>query len=328
MAENRYIQEMQVARGIGILLVTIGHSEPVGTVFPHLFSLIYAFHMPLFFFLSGFFSSKLARIGSLREWVAVVPSRLVYLIIPYLTVSAAYGLIKYFVPQFALRPVVPGELPFDILVYPSRNPALFLWFLYTIIMIQAISPLLSKVNPYPLFGLLLVFQFFRPDIEAFGIGLVLYYSMYYYLGLKAFTVQDRFLSFMKRKEVSLVAFLIFLIAYLVRKKTGIQFLGFFTALPGIAFVISICFSYMRYFPVRTLETLGKYSFSIYLLQYFFIFPTYFLLHRLGAAGYLIVPCTFLAGSFGPLLLVFYVFPHARLLSLLFSGLVRSRKEAG
>lgn len=43
---------LDIARGIGILLVVLGHG---GTrdAYPMLFNLIYAFHMPLFFFLSG-----------------------------------------------------------------------------------------------------------------------------------------------------------------------------------------------------------------------------------------------------------------------------------
>ena len=40
---------VDIAKGIGILLVVYGHlHNPINTF-------IYAFHMPLFFFLSGFF---------------------------------------------------------------------------------------------------------------------------------------------------------------------------------------------------------------------------------------------------------------------------------
>ena len=43
-----------VARGIGILLVVLGHND-LGALSPFLHQLIYSFHIPLFFFLSGYF---------------------------------------------------------------------------------------------------------------------------------------------------------------------------------------------------------------------------------------------------------------------------------
>jgi polysaccharide biosynthesis protein PslL len=44
-----------VARGIGILLVVLGHND-LGALSPFLQRLIYSFHIPLFFFLSGYFT--------------------------------------------------------------------------------------------------------------------------------------------------------------------------------------------------------------------------------------------------------------------------------
>jgi fucose 4-O-acetylase-like acetyltransferase len=43
-----------VARGIGILLVVLGHND-FGSLSPFFHRLIYSFHVPLFFFLSGYF---------------------------------------------------------------------------------------------------------------------------------------------------------------------------------------------------------------------------------------------------------------------------------
>ena len=45
---------MDVAKGIGILLVALAHAD-VSLFSPYLHQLIYSFHMPLFFFLSGYF---------------------------------------------------------------------------------------------------------------------------------------------------------------------------------------------------------------------------------------------------------------------------------
>ena len=48
------IEYIDIARGIGILLVVMGHND-FAVVSPFAYKLIYSFHMPLFFFLSGYF---------------------------------------------------------------------------------------------------------------------------------------------------------------------------------------------------------------------------------------------------------------------------------
>jgi fucose 4-O-acetylase-like acetyltransferase len=51
---SKRINYIDVARGIGILLVVMGHND-FAAISPFMHKLIYSFHMPLFFFLSGYF---------------------------------------------------------------------------------------------------------------------------------------------------------------------------------------------------------------------------------------------------------------------------------
>ena len=53
MSKQR-IEYIDIARGVGILLVVMGHND-FSLVSPFAYKLIYSFHMPLFFFLSGYF---------------------------------------------------------------------------------------------------------------------------------------------------------------------------------------------------------------------------------------------------------------------------------
>ena len=48
------IEYIDIARGIGILLVVMGHND-FAAISPFMHKFIYSFHMPLFFFLSGYF---------------------------------------------------------------------------------------------------------------------------------------------------------------------------------------------------------------------------------------------------------------------------------
>jgi polysaccharide biosynthesis protein PslL len=51
---SKRIEYIDIARGIGILLVVMGHND-FAIVSPFAHKVIYSFHMPLFFFLSGYF---------------------------------------------------------------------------------------------------------------------------------------------------------------------------------------------------------------------------------------------------------------------------------
>ena len=51
---SKRIEYIDIARGIGILLVVMGHND-FSVISPFAYKLIYSFHMPLFFFLSGYF---------------------------------------------------------------------------------------------------------------------------------------------------------------------------------------------------------------------------------------------------------------------------------
>lgn len=50
----RRIEYLDIAKGIGILLVVLGHND-FGAISPFFRQVIYSFHVPLFFFLSGYF---------------------------------------------------------------------------------------------------------------------------------------------------------------------------------------------------------------------------------------------------------------------------------
>lgn len=71
MSQKRYY-EVDILYAIGTFLVVLGHSHSSnwekfqGTILVKIIDVIYAFHMPLFFFIAGFLfwnSNKLFKIG-------------------------------------------------------------------------------------------------------------------------------------------------------------------------------------------------------------------------------------------------------------------------
>jgi fucose 4-O-acetylase-like acetyltransferase len=71
------VEYIDIAKGIGILLVALAHAD-VSLFSPYLHRLIYSFHMPLFFFLSGYFFNP-----NTPFW-AVVKKRFNTVLKPYL----------------------------------------------------------------------------------------------------------------------------------------------------------------------------------------------------------------------------------------------------
>jgi len=317
--DSKYIVEMQVARGLGILLVTFGHSEPVRLTFPGIWHLVYSFHMPLFFFMSGFFSRALLERNWRRE---ILPSTL-RLYLPYLVISLSYGLIKLVLPELANRPVILAELPLRIFLYPFQNPALFLWFIYVLLLMKLLSPLFRQQRFRWLLPVFFLTACFPGDFEALGFYALLRYLVYYTAGLFLAEYRAVFFALLRRPFYRILATVLFLLLYHARgaeQESG--FLAVLTAFAGIWMTLSWAFLTLPGGVRRPLEYCGRLSLEIYLLQYFFIFPTQFLLQRVGLPPEGIVPCTFAVGLAGPLLSCRFFLDRHRLLSLAFTGRVR------
>lgn len=89
---------VDIAKGLGILLVVLGHSEAVLQTHGALYRVVYSFHIPLFFVLSGVFLSAPREIG---PWAH---ARAEALLKPYLIVSLASGLALALVATARGRP--------------------------------------------------------------------------------------------------------------------------------------------------------------------------------------------------------------------------------
>jgi polysaccharide biosynthesis protein PslL len=84
---------IDIARGLGIILVVLGHNWTVLQERGELFRVIYSFHLPLFFFLSGLFLKDSARLWNFA-W-----SRADALLKPYFAVLVLLGIAEMAAPQ-------------------------------------------------------------------------------------------------------------------------------------------------------------------------------------------------------------------------------------
>ena len=185
------IEWVDAAKGIGILLVVLGHSlggmidssmlsRSGGSAF--VVRCIYVFHMPLFFFLAGMFVPRSAH-RTFHDYFLNKASLIVY---PYFLWSVLEGSIQYFASRYTNNHIAASDLP-KIILQPIDQ----YWFLYTIFLMYMIYWFVyhRRFSNYDflIFGLLLY------AFEAFGLNIVRWdvfhsfcsFLIYFALGAKA-----------------------------------------------------------------------------------------------------------------------------------------------
>lgn len=139
------VSEIDLAKGVGICLVVLGHSlQLVPSHHVLLYNCIYAFHMPLFFFLSGLtFSGKL-------PFGAFVRKKLHGLIVPavlFSLVLAVPNVIRYTLRGQNYLEILYREDLKDILLCTYKSPFSMLWFLYALFFLELFSWVLVHFLP-------------------------------------------------------------------------------------------------------------------------------------------------------------------------------------
>lgn len=159
------------AKAIGILLVVYGHVARgvynAGIEFPKPIylladSIVYSFHMPLFFFLSGlFFSQSLAKRGRKQ----LILSKIDTIVYPYILWSILQGGIEVYLSRYT-----NGTLTFADVFSLMWEPRAQFWFLYALFVIFVASAFVfnastNKYSPviFVLSAVLYVYPALTPD---------------------------------------------------------------------------------------------------------------------------------------------------------------------
>ncbi len=139
---------LHLMRGMAILLVVLGHSvdpfvsiDQVKTVK----TIIYSFHMPLFFFLSGFFGLKFFDVSPSQYGRRIV-GQFKRLMVVYLFCSVVAIPVKLALNQYADRPIHLSDVPATVLLYPHKHPVYPLWYLYVLFAVEVLCLTVSRVR--------------------------------------------------------------------------------------------------------------------------------------------------------------------------------------
>lgn len=125
---------IDVSKGIGIILVVIGHVlSPVmsgNSILEWLYSVIYTFHMPLFFFVSGYVAKKLVTKPVAK--IELIKQRLLRLMVPYCVWAVIYLPMKIIMAEHVRFSDEYKWYSFFL----GNNPDGQLWFLYVLFVIS------------------------------------------------------------------------------------------------------------------------------------------------------------------------------------------------
>lgn len=112
LENKKRIDYFDIAKGIGILLMIIGHMDL--KKYPLINHFIYSFHMPLFFVISGYFFK-------VKEDKICIKSIINKLIKPYIITCLFIILIQVF------KVVVSGNIRFNTTYYQNMGNSFLIW---------------------------------------------------------------------------------------------------------------------------------------------------------------------------------------------------------
>lgn len=305
MSRDRHLW-VDCARAIGMILVVYGHEArglhgarlwPDGPVFDVVDSIVYGFHMPLFFFLSGLFFQ---RTLDTRGRTATIAGRVDTVLYPYVLWSLLQGSV-----EVGLSAFTNGDATWAGVLALAWRPRAQFWFLYALFALAVVgafvfhrrhaaalwTAILATVAAY----LATSANTEPPIVQSIG-----RHAVYFVLGV-LIARPDRIARWLGHRAAtpSLLALFVVVNAFLHfgidwRYEDG-GIAGLAAGTIGIAMVVAVSITMAKVLPVRGFAKIGEHSMSIYLLHILIIAGIRIVLSRVfgvtDLATHLIVSCT-------------------------------------
>ena len=275
-SRNRLISFMQA---FGIILVVAGHStyqlQQSGHM-PAVRQWIYSFHMPLFFFISGY----LLKYSNTRKGIQLsdmpvfgkngfITGKVRRLLVPYVIISSVAFIPKTMMSAIALRPVDMSVWSYlGMLLYPHTNVIGYFWFLPPLFLIFCFTLLAAKTkvktNDSLLIICLIAVSIVNPGTGFLGLDSALYNAVFFAAG---YIFRKHMLETVLGRHSATAAAATFTVsvALMYAPDTGIRYL--LTSFNGILMSVALAHLYVAG-RLRFLDHLDGASYTIYLLSWF------------------------------------------------------------
>lgn len=321
--EKKHYTEIDICRGIGIILVVLGHAlkqtGQMNTVFDVMISVIYSFHMPLFFVASGFVSIKILELSAAKEKINYIKNKAVRLLIPYFAVGLFYMPIKFVLSSFAVK-AYEFSNAWKLLI--GENPNTVLWFLYTLFFAAAISVLIINKRNFSfifLLSMLISVGAYTTDSSVE----ITKYLFFFLLGIYLRANYEKLLPIIKKSTFLHSSLLLFVIVNIVLYLTQYTILVFMTSIIGTLYILSLSIklkSINNNNSLKLFTMCGEYSMDIYILSDLIATAFRIIFWGILDINYLI--CTvicFVSGMFLPIPISKHIIRKSKILKLLITG---------
>ncbi|BBA28141.1 acyltransferase family protein [Prevotella melaninogenica] len=267
------IAEFSFLHVFAILLVVIGHSffqmeSPI-------VDWIYQFHVPLFFFVSGYLFNVSVKGKQINPHI-FLRHKAVRLLLPYFALSTLLFVPKVLLSQYMVRPIQANWSEYVLmLIYPYRNvnssywflPTLFLLFVFAVVAIlffQRLKHRTSLTVTTLLLTLLALANISLPFSHdtLFNVVGVIHYAFYFALGY--FVSSFGLMRFLDKRKTSFLVFLFtFVVSIFALYVNKSPLMDLFLAMNGILMSVALARLYAKY-EFHFLNHLSPSSYTIYL----------------------------------------------------------------
>lgn len=289
-AHHTRIGYLDIAKGIGIILVVMGHND-FSVLSPFFFKLIYSFHMPLFFFMSGiFFKPDLSFLTLLRRRFDSVLKPYIFMILLIFFATLSFTKVDFANSMSRLLKAFYGNGHYLDWVQLWFLPHLFVVSLFAFLFFKLIRRCSFPWCKWVLLGVVQVvgvlsisvfwpftINFLGRELTVFGLpfslDLVFISGFFFILGYELF---QNFPTAFFRKPLTCLILGLFLSALVWLFPSTIDFntrqfnslfLNTLEALLGIAFTLSISLQVERSNSLATIfKYIGQTSLIILLFQ--------------------------------------------------------------
>lgn len=307
----RQLRDILFLQTFGIILVVLGHSFyrfPTDTLF---IRWIYGFHMPLFFFISGYLlryvHGDLAhlRLTGRKGYLTRKARRL---LVPYAVISSLFFVPKALLSRYSVRPIQLNLHDYlDQLLVPYHNVFGAYWFMPTLFLIFTVFVVARKAlgrHTTPWGGavalvLLALANCLMPFTKdtLFNVAGVAFYMVYFTTGY--LYQASRLETAIKKANAMMVVIMTLALSVVLLFVPQGSLTDLLTALNGILMSIGLAQLYERH-DCHWLDHLYGHTYHIYLYCGFFqILTLQVLLHFVSMPPVAYVTLAFLTGLYGP-----------------------------
>lgn len=262
---------------IGPIFVILGHSVNginVDTI-TYLFTKkwIYIFHMPLFFFVSGYL---LSHKGWLRNasYLEFIQKKYTRLVVPYLFWNLLFILPKYLVQGYLSDNVmIQPLLIFEQFITPRQNIWGHTWFLVALFIIFLFTPIFKKICDsnktiiYMILFILILAYMIPMNSELFCISDLHKDLLFFYIGTLIGNIKVDFLKSLSEKYTSIISTFAVIASLFFTIVDGCESFNFVPCTLIIIMFFLIAIKYENNDIFKNVEVFAGYSFGIYILHW-------------------------------------------------------------